>query len=136
MRPASPRYVRVRSHQPLLNREHQVVGGVKGRRRERRIGASEPELKQPDRLSQRIRSVLGVGQSQRLDLVEQAIRLVHQGPASRLRTLLVDGVDGYRGHGSNIVAAALMSSHYLQVADGPGSESVLTGWVGSVRIDL
>jgi hypothetical protein len=53
--------VGVGGHQPLLDRKHKIVGGMKGCGWEWRIASSEPQLKGADRIAQswwRLRPVL------------------------------------------------------------------------------
>jgi hypothetical protein len=53
--------VGVGGHQPLLDRKHEIVGGMKGRGGQRWIASSEPQLKGADRIAQswwRLRPVL------------------------------------------------------------------------------
>jgi hypothetical protein len=46
------REVGVGGHQPLLDRKHKIVGGMKGCRRQRWIASSKPQLKRADRIAE------------------------------------------------------------------------------------
>jgi hypothetical protein len=82
------RVSRVRGHETLLDREHEVVRGVQSCRWQRRVAPPKPELERMDRLTQARWSVGFVFQAQCLDVVEQDIGFGEQGLAPGLGSVL------------------------------------------------
>jgi len=67
------RVIGIGGHQPLLHREHEIVRGVKSRRRQRRICSPEPELERTDRFAQLLGSIDLVIKPKALDVIEQRV---------------------------------------------------------------
>jgi hypothetical protein len=70
-----PREVWVGGHQALLHSEDEVVRGMQGGGRHRRIAAAEAELESTNRVAQWFRSLGVVVETERFDVVQEAIRL-------------------------------------------------------------
>jgi hypothetical protein len=96
--PIRPRVLGVGRHQSLLDSEDEVVCGVECRRGERRIGTAEADLQRADRFAQLLWYLDVVVEAEPLDVIEQAIGLRHQGPASLLDLIAVHPRDGCGGH--------------------------------------
>jgi hypothetical protein len=68
-----PRILRVRGHQALLNRKHQVVSCIQGRGRQGRVAAAEADLQGANRLAQTLRCLGRVVEAKRFDVVQQDV---------------------------------------------------------------
>jgi len=73
---------RIRCHQPLLHRQHQLVRRDQSRRGGHRVPATEPELEATDCLAQPLGQQALLGQAQLFDAVEELVGLGQETAAS------------------------------------------------------
>jgi hypothetical protein len=65
----------VGGHQALLHSEDEIVCGMQGRGRHRRVAAAKADLERANRLAQRFRRLGVVVETQGFDVIQETIRL-------------------------------------------------------------